>query len=122
MKTKTIKMEFEQAKVVNVTIDLGNLESYKSRFLALKNHQRETDEILDARGFYGSNKVRVVLLIDESEPEAEELEKCKDWAGQFGVIKSCEVDTAWILDEKNYGDGVTSQLHYDDWYVYGKRC
>lgn len=122
MKTKTIKMEFEQAKVVNVTIDLGNLESYKSRFLALKNHQRETDEILDARGFYGSNKVRVVLLIDESEPEAEELEKCKDGAGQFGVIKSCEVDTAWILDEKNYGDGVTSQLHYDDWYVYGKRC
>ena len=115
-------MEFEQAKVVNVTIDLGNLESYKSRFLALKNHQRETDEILDARGFYGSNKVRVVLLIDESEPEEEELEKCKDWAGQFGVITSCEVDTAWILDEKNYGDGVTSQLHYEEWYIYGKRC
>lgn len=122
MKTKTIRMQFEQAKVVNVTIDLGNLESYESRFLALKNHQRETDEILDVRGFYGSNAVRVVLLIDESEPEAEELEKCKDWAEQFGVIKSCEADTAWILDEKNYGDGVTEQLHYEEWYIYGKRC
>lgn len=122
MKTKTIKMEFEQAKVVNVTIDLGDLERYKSRFLALKNHERETDEILGVRGFLMSNSVRVVILIDENEEENEELRKCKEWAEQFGEIKSCKVDTAWILDDKNYGDGVTSQLNFDDWYVYGKRC
>ena len=122
MKTKKLSVEFEEAKVVKIDINLGNLESYKSRFLALKNHQRETDEILDVHGFYDSNEVRVVLLIEDDEPEADELKRCTEWAGQFGEITECNIETAWILDEKNYMDGVTSQLRYKDWYVYGKRC
>mgnify|MGYP006916224183 CR=1 FL=1 len=69
MKTKKINVEFEQAKVVNMDVDLQNLENYMSKFLALKNHQRHTDEILDVSGFDGSNKVRVVILIDDEEDE-----------------------------------------------------
>ena len=122
MTTKKLNIVFEEVKVAKIDINLGNLEQYKSRFLALKNHERETKEILRVRGFYDSSEVQVVLLIEDDEPEADELARCTEWAGQFGEITECNVETAWILDEKNYMDGVTSQLRYKDWYVYGKRC
>lgn len=123
METKTIKVEFEQVKVVKIVLDLANLENYKSKFLALKNHQRHTDEILEVSGWDGSNSVRVVLLIEEERDEAQEVEKCKDFAGQFGKIKRCEVQTAWILND-TWGDGVGATFRYKDgmeWFVYGKQ-
>ena len=122
METKTIKVEFEQVKVVEIMLDLANLENYKSKFLALKNHQRHTDEILEVSGWDGSNSVFVVLLIEEERDEAQEVEKCKDFAGQFGKIERCEVKTAWILND-TWGDGVGATFRYKynmEWYVYGK--
>ena len=119
MKTKKINVEFEQAKVVNMDVDLQNLENYMSKFLALKNHQRHTDEILDVSGFDGSNKVRVVILIDDEEDENLEVQRCKDYIEQFGAIIFCEVTTAWILND-TYFDGVSSKFN-EEWYVYGKQ-
>lgn len=126
MRTKKLNIEFEEAKVVNVDIDLHDLENYKDKFLALKNHERGTNEILDVRGFYGSNEVRVVFLIEENQPEAEEVKACKEFAEQFGKITRCEVGTAWLLND-TYMDGVTYELNKGtlnpkDWFVYGKQC
>lgn len=119
METKTIKVEFEQVKVVEIMLDLANLENYKSKFLALKNHQRHTDEILEVSGWDGSNSVFVVLLIEEERDEAQEVEKCKDFAAQFGKIERCEVHTAWILND-TYFPSISSELGHKDWFVYGK--
>lgn len=118
METKTIKVEFEQVKVVEIVLDLFNLENYMSKFLALKNHERNTDDILEVSGWDGSNSVRVVLLIDEDD-EAQEVDRCKDYAGQFGKIERCEVQTAWILND-TYFPSISSELGHKDWFVYGK--
>ena len=113
MRTKNINVVFEEVKVVNIMIDLGELEKYMSKFLALKNHQRNTQELLSVEGINGSSKVEVVLLIDEENEESSEVQKCKDYAEQFGKITSCEVDTAWVVER----DGnVDSALDYDEWY------
>ena len=113
MRTKKINVVFEEAKVVNIMIDLGELENYMSNFLALKNHQRNTPELLSVEGFNGSSKVEVVLLIDEEEEESSEVKKCKDYAEQFGKVTSCEVETAWIV-ERDWN--VDSALDYNEWY------
>ena len=118
METKKIRVELEEVKVVEVLIDLGDdIQNYMSKFLALKNHERETREILEVRNFYGSNHVSVVILIDEENDQAENVERCKDWVEQFGtVIGEPEVDTAFLLD-KDY-NGINSQLDWKELYIY----
>lgn len=115
--TKKIKVEFEEVKVVTITLDLGNdIERYQSRYLALKNHQRETKEILDVRNFYGSNQVEVTYLIEDDD-EAAEIEKVKEHAGQFGKITyDPEVETAYILDKD--ANGIWSALDWKEFYVF----
>lgn len=114
---KRISIIFEEVKVVKLYIDLGGLDNYMSKFLALKNHQRNTSEILSVEGSNGSNIIELVLLIDEDENEGNEIIKCKDYAEQFGKITSYDVENAWIvprdwsLDEK---------LNYKDWYRYNR--
>lgn len=120
MRTKRINVEFEESKVVDIMLDLGdNIKNYMSKFLALKNHERNTDEILQVKGFNGSNHLNVVILIDDNDEKAE-VEHCKEYIEQFGKIISCEVKTAWILDD-TYMDGLSSKFDYDEWFVYGKR-
>lgn len=122
MRTKKIDVVFEEVKVAVFDVDLKNLENYMSKFLALKNHQRHTDEILDVRGFDGSNKVLVVILIEESEPEEEEMQRCIDFVEQFGEITEKKVENAWILNDNlhpqidYYLNGMNEYL---EWYVYG---
>ena len=118
MRTKLINIEFEEVKVVKFEIDLVNLENYMSKFLALKNHERHTDEILKVSGWDGSNSVLVVMLIDE-EDEANEVARCKKYIEQFGKIESCRVETAWILNDTYF-----PKLSYElgnNWYVYGNK-
>ena len=116
MKTKKISVEFEEVKVVNILLDLGELENYMSKFLALKNHQRNTSELLSVEGINGSNKVEVVLLIEEEEDEASEVQKCKDYAEQFGKFTRCDVETAWIINKRD--TDIDYRLNYDEWYIY----
>ena len=118
MTTKKLNIVFEEVKVVKIDINLGNLEQYKSRFLALKNHERETKEILRVRGFYDSSEVQVVFLIEDDEPESDELARCTEWAGQFGEITECNVETAYILD-KSFNELDWGGINGKDWYVYG---
>lgn len=123
METKIVKVEFEKAKVVKFIVDLENLENYMSKFLALKNHQRHTDEILEVSGWDGSNSVRVVMLIEEELGETQEVKRCKEYIEQFGRIESCDVQNAWILND-TYGDGIGATFRYKDgmeWFVYGKQ-
>ena len=118
METKKIRVELDEVKVVSITIDLGeDIQNYMSKFLSLKNHERETREILEVRNFYGSNHVSVTLLIDEENNQTEEVERCKDWVGQFGTfVGEPEVDTAYILD-KDY-NGINSKLDWKELYIY----
>ena len=116
MKTKRINVEFEEVKVVNIMVDLGGLDSYMSRFLALKNHERETPEILEVRGFRDSNSVRITLLIDEDEIESDEIMKCRGYAEQFGLIERDEVDTAWIINRRD--TDIDYRLDYNDWFIF----
>lgn len=114
MRTKKINVVLEEVKVVNIMLDLGDLENYMSKFLALKNHQRNTQELLSVEGINGSSKVEVVLFIEEDEDEALEVQKCKDYTEQFGKIVSCDVDKAWIADRSV----ISSALDFQEWYVY----
>lgn len=102
MKTKNINVVVEEVKVIAFTIDLGNeLAKYQSRFLALKNHERETEEIVEVRNFYGSNKVRVTYLLEDEEYECltEQVERCKEHVEQFGeIVSQSEIETAYTLD------------------------
>lgn len=125
MRTKQINVVFEEVKVAVFDVDLKDLENYMSKFLALKNHQRHTDEILEVRGCDGSNEVRVVILIEESEPEDKEMQQCVDFVEQFGEIKQKKVENAWILNDNLHPqidwllNGMDGEL---DWYVYGHGC
>jgi len=118
MRTKKINVVFEEVKVAVFDVDLKNLENYMDKFLALKNHQRHTDEILEVRGFDGSNKVRIVILLEEEE----EMQYCVDFVEQFGEITSKEIENAWILND-NLHPQISYELNergeYLDWYVYG---
>lgn len=117
--TKKVLVEFEQVRVCIVTIDMKDLDSYMSNFLALKNHERNTSEILDVCGFNNSNLVDVVLLIDEDENEKSEIAKCQYYVGQFGDITETKVQNAWILND-SYFPSLGSRLGDDEWYVYDK--
>ena len=122
MRTKKINVVFEEVKVAVFDVDLKNLENYMDKFLALKNHQRHTDEILEVRGFDGSNQVRITILIEENEPEEKEMQYCVDFVEQFGEITSNLIENAWILN-----DNIHPQISYYlnerdenlDWFVYG---
>ena len=118
METKRIRIELEEVKVVNILLDLGDdLQNYMSKFLSLKNHERETREILEVRNFYGSNHVSVTMLIDELKDETKWVERCKDWAGQFGeFIGEAEVDTAFLLDKD--ANCIDSELDWKEMYIY----
>ncbi len=118
MKTKNINVVVEEVKTVAFIIDLKDLETYKSRFLALKNHERETDSILEVSGWRGSNSVRVVMWVDaENETdEKEEIERCKEFVEQFGEIERVESDTAYILDI-GFLSGCRDQIDYKDLYL-----
>lgn len=121
METKKIRVELEEVKVVEISIDLGDdLQNYMSKFLALKNHERETAEILRVLNFYGSNHVNVTFLIEDDADEVKELEHCKDWAGQFGkVINEPEVESAYILDKQaNCLSEFCGQLDGKELYLY----
>lgn len=121
MRKKRINVEFEEVKVCDILLDLGPfIENYMSKFLSLKNHERNTDEILRVMGFNGSNHLNVVILIDDAEDETKEVKSCKDYIEQFGQILSCEVHTAWVIND-TYMDGLSSKFGDDEWYVYGKR-
>ena len=125
MRTKKLSIEFEEVKVAILVVDLKNLENYMSKFLALKNHQRHTDAILEVRGFDESNKVRVAILIQENEPEDKEMQMCVDFVEQFGEITHKHVENAWILNDDLHPqidwllNGMDGEL---DWYVYGHGC
>ena len=112
---KRISIIFEEVKVVKIYIDLANVDNYMSKFLALKNHQRNTPEILSVEGSNGSNIVELVLLIDEEENEENEIIKCKDYAEQFGKVDSYDVENAWIVPQDW---GLSEKLGYKDWYLY----
>lgn len=114
--TKKISVEFEEVKICIVVLDLGNLENYKSKFLALRNHWRETSEILAVHNFRNSNSVEVTFLIDEGEKESDEVLKCRDFAEQFGLVVSDRVETAWIINRRE--TDIDYQLDYKDWFVY----
>jgi hypothetical protein len=116
MKTKKINVEFEQVEVVDIMLDLGDLDNYMSKFLALKNHERHTQEILQVRGFDGSNSVNVVILLEEGASTFEQVERCKDYIEQFGNIVRYEVTTAWILNKD--ANGIDFTLDYVEWYIY----
>ena len=119
MKTKKILVEFESVKVVEILLDFGeDLATYQSRFLSIKNHERETSEILEVRNFYRSNHVLVVILLDDEEDTESGLHAAKDWADQFGTILRSDIMDAWILND-SYMDGVHANLD-NDWYVYDK--
>lgn len=110
------KVEIQKVKVCRLQIDLKNLENYKDRFLALKNHERNTREILEVSGINDSNCVNITILIDEYEDETKELEQCKDFVGQFGIF-TCDptIETAYII-EKDWQ--LESELDYQDLYIY----
>lgn len=87
-----------KACVAVAKIDLGNdLSKYQSRFLALHNHRRDTEEILEVSNFYGSNDVCVKFFYDyvednsyfdkESKDFKEWFERCRTWSEQFGEVK-----------------------------------
>lgn len=116
MRTKKINIEMEEVKVVDIMLDLGELDNYMSKFLALKNHERDTREILQVRGFYGSDSVNVVVLIDEHLKETRQVERVKDFIEQFGKVESYKVATAWVLDKDE--NGIDWAVDYDDWYIY----
>ena len=100
MKTQSMRIEVEEVKVVEVMIDLGSdLDRYKSNYLALKNHERGTDYILEVRNFWRNNHVCVILMIDENEDTDNEVKKCLDYCSQFGEVIDREVTTAYILDQ-----------------------
>ena len=117
METKKIRVELEEVKVCRIQIDLHDLQNYMDRFLALKNHERNTREILEVSGINDSNCVNVTIMIDYDEDEAKEIERCKDFVGQFGTF-TCEptVETAYILD-KNAND-INFQLDWKELYLY----
>lgn len=100
--TKKIVAEFEECKVFRAFLELGNLENYKSRFLALKNHERETSQILKVEGAYGSSGVEVVIDIEDlllSYTEEEATKKCRDFLEQFcDEILYPEIITAYVCD------------------------
>lgn len=112
---KRISIIFEEVKVVKLYIDLANVNNYMSKFLALKNHQRNTSEILSVEGSNGSNIIEIVILIDEDENEGNEIIKCKDYVEQFGKIVSYEVEKAWIVPREWELD---EKLNYKYWYRY----
>lgn len=116
--TKKISIELEEVKVVGITIDLGNdIQNYQSKFLALKNHERETERILEVKNFYGSNQVDVTILIDDDEDEAEIVKKAKDFVGQFGIfVGEPEVDTAFLLDKQD--NDINSKLGWKEMFIY----
>lgn len=117
MGTKRIIVEFEEVKVLSVWLDLKDLENYMSKFLALKNHERETSEILEVRGVGGSNKVHVVMLIDDYEDEEKYVMRCIDFLEQFGPIDGKpEIETAYILSEEY--NGLSTKLDYKEMYLY----
>lgn len=123
MRTKKLSIEFEECKAAFIEIDLENLENYMSKFLALKNHERNTREILEVSGFNRSNEVRVVILIDDEEDSEKELEKCKDYAEQFGKITSACINTIWLLNDSYY-PSIEERLNPEDsiycteWFIY----
>lgn len=116
METKKLRIELDEVKVCKITLDLEDLENYMSKFLALKNHERNTREIVNVRGFNGTNLVEVVLVIEDEENENEEVEQCKDWACQFGNIIDTEVETAYILDKGC--NGIDYALNYKEMYIW----
>lgn len=118
MKTKKVNIELEEVKVVKVLIEFTNPDDYKSKWLALKNHERETREILAVRNFYGSNDVEVVFLIDDGMDESEEVKECRDWIEYFTYnIKECEVETAYIIDRG--ANGISDvELDFKGLYFY----
>lgn len=117
METKKLSVEFEEVKVCKILVDLGDLKQYMSSFLSLKNHERETPEILEVRGFRDSSRVRVVILIDENEIEENEVKHCTDFVEQFGKISNWEVENVYILDLD--ANSVQYKLDcYDGIYLY----
>lgn len=116
---KKITIEFEEVRVVDFLIDLDNLDNYMSKFLALKNHQRHTPEILEVRGFDSSNHVRVVILLDEYEDEKKQVKKAEEFVEQFGEIIDTDIENSWILND-SYIDSVHTHFETLDWFVYDK--
>lgn len=115
METKQVTLHFEKNKVAVFMIDLLDLENYMSKFLALKNHERNTEEILKVSGFNGSNLVEVVMLIGEEEGAQEEMKHCHEYVEQFGTITHEELTDAWICDKG--ADSMDYRLDFDDWYI-----
>lgn len=115
METKKVTLHFEKNKVAVFTLDLLNLENYMSKFLALKNHERNTEEILKVSGFNGSNLVEVVMLIGDTEGAYEEMEHCHEYVEQFGTITHEELTDAWICNQAS--DSMEYILDYNDWYI-----
>lgn len=116
METKKVTLQFEKGKVVEFTLDLLNLENYKSKFLALKNHERNTQEILEVSGFNGSNSVIVVMLIGDEEGAEDYIKSCHEFIEQFGTITHEEIKDAWLCDKQ--ANSIEYKLDYDDWYLY----
>lgn len=116
METKKLTLQFEKGKVAVFEIDLLNLENYKSKFLALKNHERNTEEILEVLGFNGSNSVRVVMLIGDEEGAEYEMERCHEYIEQFGTITHEGIEDAWLCNKDE--NSIDYKLNHEDWYIF----
>lgn len=99
-----MKKYFECDEVVTivVTLDLGSdLENYKSMWLALCNHYRETWQILGVRNFAETNIVEVTYMADEEDMKSA-VRQSRIHASQFGKITMHEISKATLV-------------HYDRW-------
>lgn len=94
-----MKKRFECDRVVTIviTLDLGSdLENYKSMWLALSNHCRETAQILGVRNFAETNIVEVTYRIDNADMKSA-VSQARKHASQFGKIKMHEISKATLV-------------------------
>lgn len=99
MKTYNVNIKLEEFRTLVVTIDLGNdIEQYKSSWLALCNHKREMQEILQVRNMNGNNLVIVVLDIDGSQVHESIKDNALKFATQFGKVVDYREEIALIQE------------------------
>ena len=96
--------ECEEVTTIVVTLDLGDdLNKYMDKWLALCNHCREDDSILQVRNFYGSNLVEVTYLVDDEDLDKVVID-AGEHAGQFGKVTETEIKSATLIYRNRWND------------------
>lgn len=101
-----MKKSFECDEVVTIviTLDFGSdLENYKSMWLALSNHCRETWQILDVRNFAETNIVEVTYMADDEDMKSS-VKQAREHASQFGKITMHEISKATLVNPDRWKD------------------